>query len=161
MHSMFCGLDTHIGMSILKMMRNGLPRLKEDVIFPRIKARFDWREFLAYRFPIDMRNAERDDPARFVTQFTFNMIYASVNAMVEMRSGNKIETPVLLIGGTQDEICSAKKNIRISKEIFSNVEVKTFSSTHAFLPCTHDKHDDDILRAIAEFFDSMSHNVTV
>ena len=161
MHSVVRGLDTSIGISILRMLKGTFPRLKDDTVIPRVKSRFDWVEFMAYKYPINIRNPQRDDPARFVSQCSFNMIDVSISAMLELRSGPKIRTPLLLVGGTQDEVCAAKSNIRMSKRIFENVHVKTFSLTHAIFPAAHDEHDADVLFAIAEFFHSKSHDIIV
>ena len=161
MHSVASGLDTHAGLTLLRVCQSLFPKLQGETIIPRSKSRFDWVEFMAYRYPISIRNPQRDDPARYVSQCSFKMIESSIAAMLEIRAGEKIKVPVLLIGGTQDEICSAKKNMRVARRAFEDVRTMTFSITHAALPSTDEDHDADVIKEIAEFFHSVSHDVVV
>jgi alpha-beta hydrolase superfamily lysophospholipase len=161
MHSAAGGLDTRLGHFVLRMLRGRFPRLKDDVIVPRYKSRFDYIEFMAYRHPISVRNPQADDPARFVALCSFNLIDVSIAAMLELRAAKKIGTPALLIGSTQDELCSARTNIRHARTIFEKLEVKTFSFTHNLLPAPDERQDVELLNALAEFFHSFSRDIVV
>ena len=161
MHSALSGLDTHVGHAVLKLLRGRFPRLKNDVIVPRYKSRFDWVEFMAHKYPITVRNPQLDDPARFVALCSFNLIDASIAAMLELRAAKKIQTPALLVGGTQDELCSARTNIKHAQKMFENLEVKTFSFTHNLLPAADEKHDVELVNALAEFFHSFSRDIVI
>lgn len=156
MHSAVKGLDTPLGTTALRTMRHFFPILNGARIIPRWKSRFDWVEYMAWKYPISWTNLQRTDPSRFTAVASYSFLETSLRAMIEIRQGAKIKTPVLLLGGTQDDICCPKTNLRLCGRMFETVQARTFPFTHCVFPGPDEVDDITVVNHIAGFVSSQS-----
>lgn len=153
-------LESQAGLLCLKSAATFLPTVNGQRVIPKMKHRFHWIDYMAFKYPISVKNPIHADKSRMSTLCTLDFVCVTLRAILALqKKREKIKIPVLLVGGTQDDICCAKTNIRTCNHIFERVEIKTYKTTHFILPGPDEDKDAEIVRQISNFLASWSHNI--
>lgn len=147
-------------LGFMHLMGPTLPVVRGQRIIPRRRVRLDYMDYLTHKYPLSVPNPlERDDTRRYVRS-TLSLAFVVTRAIAELeQEAPKLGTPVLLIGGTQDDVCNTKANMRVCHRIFSRVDVKTFSSTHNVFPSANFDEDSALVRVMSSYLSSQSRGV--
>lgn len=155
-------LDTPVGVLALTAMSTVLPVVRGQRVIPRQRSRFDWLDYMVYKYPLVGHNPLKGDLSRHRVRCTLSFALVVAYAMMELKKeGPRIETPVLLVGGTQDDVCDASANLRVCRRLFAQVEVRTLSSTHNIMPSADPKEDVALIRTMACFLSVVSRDIVV